>query len=263
MNGQITNTGSIEHVFAEYEQEMLNFDSCSNINKQRMNSDKSANNYGSGLIEFLKTNNLYILNGRTNGDLTGKCTCKDVSTVDYFICNSNLFKCILSLNVLDFNPLYSDAHNPVTMTIFTGGLGETQLNVNVKPKPRLWDKSKTDSFVRNLDINKIDIIFQKLNYCETTNSFEQNDANDIVNDLSNLLMKSAKTSFCHQNSRNINVEVNNHDYNPSTWFGPKCKKARRDFHRARYLYKLRKSDATKNNLRLKCNTYKQTMNFFS
>ena len=51
---------------------------------------------------------MYILNGTTNGNLDDRFTCKGVSTVAYFICSSNVLKCINSLEVLDHCDMLSD-----------------------------------------------------------------------------------------------------------------------------------------------------------
>jgi hypothetical protein len=63
---------------------MSMFDSAVNVQRTRINSDKTSNNYGSQLLDFLKLNCLYILKGRTNMDIPGKTTCKSTSTVDYW-----------------------------------------------------------------------------------------------------------------------------------------------------------------------------------
>ena len=47
--------------------------------------------------------------------------------------------------------------------------------------------------------------------------------------------------------------------NPPTWFGKNCKKARKQFHSARYQYKLRKDLQTKQNLKIASKTYKTTV----
>ena len=68
----------LDELFAEFSCEMSNFDSASSVKKVRINDDKSSNNYGYKFIEFLQLNNLYILNGRTEGDISGKFRCKGV-----------------------------------------------------------------------------------------------------------------------------------------------------------------------------------------
>jgi len=71
----------------------------------REHQAKTINNHDHKLIDFLQRNRLYILNGRVKGDYSGKATCKNVSSVDYFICSPDLLKSVICLNVLDFFPL--------------------------------------------------------------------------------------------------------------------------------------------------------------
>ena len=71
----------------EYESEIACFEKYSScISLNRSNRDKHINNYGYRLLDFCKCNSLYILNGRTGRDKgIGKCTSKEVSTIDYFL----------------------------------------------------------------------------------------------------------------------------------------------------------------------------------
>lgn len=58
-------------------------DTCSSVILNRNSSDVSAINYSCKLVDFCKSFSLFILNGRTKGDLTkGKSTCKNVSCFD-------------------------------------------------------------------------------------------------------------------------------------------------------------------------------------
>ena len=71
---------------------------------------KSTNQYGKWLIDLCMDNQLYILNGRTLGDMGGKFTChtpRGSSAVDYLITSNSLSNEVLSMNVSDFT-LYSD-----------------------------------------------------------------------------------------------------------------------------------------------------------
>ena len=45
------------------------------------------NNYGNKLLQLCCNNDLYICNGRLNGDLTGAYTCTKGSVKDYLIAN--------------------------------------------------------------------------------------------------------------------------------------------------------------------------------
>lgn len=82
-----------DELIDEYNREMNSFVNTS-VRVNRHNGDQSINNFGYQLLDFLQENKFYILNGRTHGDLNGLVTSKQVSAIDYFICNSDLFEYI-------------------------------------------------------------------------------------------------------------------------------------------------------------------------
>ena len=110
-------TTNSEDLLEEYNTELQYFNrpnSC--VILQRINSNKGINNYGYKLLDFCKSNSLYILNGRTSIDQNvGNATCKSVSTVDYFLSSPNLFEKIEQFQVHDFCELISDAHCLVSL----------------------------------------------------------------------------------------------------------------------------------------------------
>ena len=70
-----------------------------------------TNNYGFRLLDFCKTVDVAIVNGRAGSDASiGKCTCKNVSVVDYALVSSDLFPLISDFAVFNFCELYSDVH---------------------------------------------------------------------------------------------------------------------------------------------------------
>ena len=77
----------------------------------RVSCDKSyVNQTGRWLIEQCVDNQLFVLNVRTLGDLTGRFTChtpKGSSTVDYIIASRTLLNCIHSVRVHDLS-IFSD-----------------------------------------------------------------------------------------------------------------------------------------------------------
>ena len=50
----------------------------------KISQDMATNNYGFRLLDFCKTVDVAIVNGRAGSDASiGKCPCKNVSVVDY------------------------------------------------------------------------------------------------------------------------------------------------------------------------------------
>ena len=57
----------------------------------------------------------------------GKCTCKNVSVVDYALVSSDLFPLISDFAVLGFCELYSDVHCPIVLKLNLIEAQETEL----------------------------------------------------------------------------------------------------------------------------------------
>ena len=99
---------------------ILNLLEESNIPFARKNLDKSTNNNGNRLINMCKFSEICIVNGRVGYDkLVGSFTLDNTSTIDYAICSPDLLSCITDFKVDIFDPLLSDKHNPICITINT------------------------------------------------------------------------------------------------------------------------------------------------
>ena len=95
----------------------MSLNSCDN-QQSRNNVDKVVNNYGNRLLTLCKTLEVFIVNGRLGEDANrGKLTCNNVSLIDYFICSPLIFPNVSNFDVLDFDPLLSDIHCAVTLTL--------------------------------------------------------------------------------------------------------------------------------------------------
>ena len=101
----------------EYLCNEMSLNSC-DIQQSRNIVDKVVNNYGNRLLTLCKTLEVFIVNGRLGEDANrGKLTCNNVSLVDYFICSPLIFPTVSNFEVLDFDPLLSDIHCAVTLTL--------------------------------------------------------------------------------------------------------------------------------------------------
>lgn len=79
--------------------------------KVRNSTCNKINKVGRKLLDICKTNNLLIVNGRLNPDITGKKTFRGVSLIDYTICTQSLFSSFKHFEVTELDPLFSDGHN--------------------------------------------------------------------------------------------------------------------------------------------------------
>ena len=88
------------------------------IDVKRVSKDRTVNAFGRTLLEFCRTNDMVILNGRAFGDKRiGATTCKDKSVVDYVMCTSSCISFLSSFEVKEFCPLFSDAHNRIEFSL--------------------------------------------------------------------------------------------------------------------------------------------------
>ena len=97
---------------------------------KRISQDMATNNYGFRLLDFCKTVDGAIANGRAgSGASIGKCTCKNVSVLDYGLVSSDLFPLISDFVVLDFCELYSDVHYVIFLKLNLTEAQETELGL--------------------------------------------------------------------------------------------------------------------------------------
>ena len=141
----------------------------------RRNSDGDINNYGYRLTEFCRDNSIYILNGRTKGNSDTRNTCKNVSTVDYFLVSPEMFKYVDSLTVSDFCELLSDVHNPVSLTLNISHTTQSVRSDNYTERIKLWDSEKCENFVTNLVENRLCCILNNIIDLESTHTIFQED----------------------------------------------------------------------------------------
>ena len=185
-----------------YENEEISY--CfeyNNVPLKRKSADTSTNAYGYQMLDFCKSNDLFILNGRFGEDkISPKLTCKDSSTVDYFISSAYNFAHIAALTVFDFSPLYSDAHCPITLHI--GKCPQTippykEINVCITPKMKmkLWDKEKTDLFTKNLNWSFIADIDARLNVLLSAENVTMSDISSVMNDINDTFLNTCETTF--------------------------------------------------------------------
>ena len=83
----------------------------------RVNSDEQVTSMERRLIEMCRCLNVIINNRFGKDKQIGKKTCKDSSTVDYIIISNNLAEYVSDFYALDFDPILSDIHCPVSSAI--------------------------------------------------------------------------------------------------------------------------------------------------
>jgi hypothetical protein len=119
----------------------------------------------------LKKHNLYIANTRVGLDRgIGKRTCKNRSVIDYLISSSSLFPFIQEFDINDFNPILSDIHNSVHISLKT--CLQKQSTKSVK-----WNDNKRDDFVNMVhnQHNELTSILDDLENIHLNNEGSQQD----------------------------------------------------------------------------------------
>jgi hypothetical protein len=114
---------------------------------------------------------LYIANTRVGLDRgIGKRTCKNRSVIDYLISSSNLFPFIQEFDINDFNPILSDIHNSVHISLKT--CLQKQSTKSVK-----WNDNKRDDFVNMVhnQHNELTSILDDLENIHLNNEGSQQD----------------------------------------------------------------------------------------
>ena len=153
--------------------EILNNFNISHIPFARQNDDSVTNCYGNQILDFCKNTNLFILNGRLGATENNKrYTCKDRSTVDYFLSTSEMFSILSDLNVHEFDSLYSDAHCTLSLNITALNKKERctcKRQTTVETKTKLWDPTKAAHFIDNLDNACLSNIISKLTSLSESN----------------------------------------------------------------------------------------------
>ncbi|CAC5386352.1 E3.2.1.14 [Mytilus coruscus] len=220
----------------------------------------SVNNYGYKLLDFCKRLNIYIGNSRLNGNdkSIGKKACKDVSLVDYFLISSNVFPCVKSFDVLDYNPLYSDVHCGLSVYLHSNvKKNTTKQNVGHCSKSNYikWNVAKQDEFVEaifssQLSFGELDTIFNE----ECEGNQVKHVIDKAVNKIGEIFRNTVKSIFGFKNSTRKKVKPDN-----KPWYTKSCQEKRKQFNINRKKYNLRKSSVNKQILTRSGREYKKEM----
>ena len=212
--------------------------------------------YDVNLLEFCKNNDLFILNGRLGEDyILPKLTCKDKSTIDYFLASAHVLQNIENFQIHDFSALFSDVHCPISLVIRNNQKSSQSKIQNRKSKtiPKLWKAENLDSFVENFDILKVSEIENKLDQISEYDTATQESIDETVSDIGLLFQRCCKESFGHIKITSCSEKYSS--FKPR--FNHNCIRTRNLYHKTRKMYN--KSDYYKNLLKLVSKSYKKTL----
>ena len=223
------------------------------ISRLRLSRDSVKNNFGNRLLQLCRNNNLYICNGRINGDTTGALTCIKGSVIDYLICNLDGLLFVNKFCVHEYSPLFSDVHCAISFNINVSR--NISHNAPVASAHKKWEQNKKDSFINNIDtnmVNELNLILENSQNC----SLNENQIDFFAQSVKNIFHKSVKSSFKKYTFVSKKVK------NPKPWFGLQCQKARKRFHAARKTHSVQKSDFSLRLLKNASKRYKATAKKF-
>jgi hypothetical protein len=102
-------------------------------------------------LEFCKSLDLYIVNGRISNDQYVEAVTSKNTLIDYAVVSPLLFKCISYFNIANFDPISSDIHCPVVINFDT--------SVTLEPDNTLSNdviyKSKWNKIIMQMHLLKI------------------------------------------------------------------------------------------------------------
>lgn len=236
---------------------VLNYFERYDVPLDRNSADDTANSYGYSLLELCRNNNLFILNGRIGTDYTNPSpTCKNKSTVDYFISSAYVLPNIKDFNICEFSPLFSDVHCPVSLTIDIEHESEFNLPIHTKDEkiPKLWDPDKSDVFIDNIDILQVSDIEMQLDKILDKSTVTKGDIDEVVLKIGSLFDSSCKETF---GFKHVNTENKSSRFKP--WFNAQCTQARNVYHKTRRAYNKHKTSYYRNILKNVSKNYKNTL----
>ena len=229
----------------------------------RSSKDTLLNNEGNFLIDICKSNNLFIMNGRCGQDRgIGEFTFKNTSVIDYSIASARALQFVQNFNILELDCLFSDGHSLLTTYLnlkASDDRKKIKTSKNTKSNPK-WNESEKQTFLLNIDKNKIQAINNRLCDLHQSNNVNTDDINKICTDIGSIFVSAAEaTSGKSKSTSHKHISDNSKDSKP--WFGYKCKNARRKYHIARKINNINPTNNNKSKLKETSKNYKRTMNF--
>jgi hypothetical protein len=255
----------------------INNDTGSSITlPQRKSEDLLENEKGKDLINFCKTVNLFIINGRLGKDKDiGRLTCKDASVVDYFIASKVLFHQIADFEVHEFCDLLSDVHCAVTLKITLKSAENSMSNESIKGKtesqksdvktenclkPR-WKNDKQFEYVSAIninDLNEIDVLLTQLH--ENPDTVTNDVINVAVAKINDVMKNAGKSADLFPNKKRHQRKKKKRSTDQQPWFDKECEVKRKLFFKAKNLYKVARNDNNRKSKKKASKDYKDATN---
>ena len=184
---------------------------------------------------------------------TESLTFRDKSTIDYAITSVKAFKMLKDFEILDHDRIFSDGHACLHVQIAYKQLNtlpnpesDTAPSNNIYLKP-----SEYSTFLQNFDRQKMEVLLNSLQTCDTLD-LEQ--INYVTDQIADAFIKAT------QQSKNVTkTEFKDQNQKCKPWFGHECKNARKKYFLAKRIHNRRKTVVNKENLIQASKSYKRTL----
>lgn len=199
---------------------------------QRYNKDIKPDNsgYGTALVELCKNHKLCIYNGRACQDFgIGVETTTDKSLLDYIIGSPYILSIATSFKISDFDPLMSDRHCALSISIKYNTIHERSHSELVNQKvlsmmeyirPKKWKPEKACDFTSNIDLANIHILLDGLNALSI---------DELTAEMSKIMIDSAKKTLGHRNPTGKTIAKNRIHNKAKVRFTPELQQLRKDY----------------------------------
>ena len=139
-----------------------------------------------------------IANGRLGSDkFLGNRTCKGSSVVDYAILSPLLFTSVKEFEILPFEPLMSDAHSGLHISLQCSVSNDNDGNLaneeSVVTKAT-WKPEQSDIFLQNISMVNVENYIEKLSTFCAVGTVTKEDVEVLVSECSSLLFDAAEAA---------------------------------------------------------------------
>ena len=219
-----------------------------------MSHDKSA--YGKRLLEVGKNNHIFIFNGRVGENhRVGKASTVYSTLVDHVIGSPVLFTKIKNFKVMNFDPLLSDVHCGFQVNFkidimcnIKKIIQSKQLTNTKSDKPGKWKSYKAKEYVDEIDVDKVNNLLSEA---------QDMSVQDLSVTMKHLLVDPALKVFPCKAKR-VYIKHSNQANMPG--YDGHCWHNRKEYHKARHRYNVRKSDENFSDMIEKSRKYKSELN---
>ena len=225
--------------------------------KRRNNEDVThdRSTYGKKLVDVCKNNYVLIFNGRLGEDReVGKATTTYKTTVDYMIGSWDLTRYVTKFNVLSFDPVFSDVHCCLHAELhFQKEIEESDVIASdqidnysrLNERPGKWDVEKRNDYLTQFDddvIHGLLLRMDELSVEETSKILKQL----VLDPAVKVFPPSVKIKY---KKKSNNASMDGYDF--------RCLRSRKEYHKAKHNYNVRKTNANFNIMITKSKNYRR------